>query len=141
MADEPTIESLQKQVADLQAEKATQDKTITDLRQEAADRRIAARDQQVRAHVLGHVVKSHNISFDAATYDYSKHGLEDGKVTGDVDYTPTAPRGGGGQNQGGDGTGGGGGSGLTMDDVKKMSRFEIKERWDDVSKVLDASAA
>ena len=137
---EVTIETLQQEVADLKAEKATADKQITDLRQEAADRRIAARDSQVRAHVLGHVVKAHNISFDPTTYDYSKHGLEDGKVTGDVDYTPTGV-GNQNQNQGGDGTGGGGSTGLTMDDINKMDRFQIKERWDDVAKVLDSSAA
>ena len=126
-------QKLEERVATLEAEAAVKDDTITSLRQEAAKRRIAARDNQIRSHVVEHVLRAHQIKFDPAEYDYSQHGVEDGQVTGDVTYKAAKPK--------SDGTppvkptGGGTSGTLTEEDIYKMSPAEITKRWDDVSKV------
>lgn len=141
MPDEQGNKTDAEKLVQVQAELDASTKEVASLKQEAAQRRVAGNAALKNQHVLNHVVRAHNIDFDVATYDMGKLEIEDGKVVGEVEYKPAGTSSGTGKGTGKPATGGGGSSGsdanvLTKEAVGKMDRYQIMEKWDEVSKVL-----
>jgi len=106
---------------------------VSALRNEAAKFRLARNEALRQGHVLGTVLKAHNISFNIEDADYSNLNIDNGKVVGDYQYTPkkiatynppdvakTDPV-------------------LTIDKIKEMSAQDIMKDYDNVMATLENS--
>lgn len=102
------------------------------LSQEAANYRTQRSDALKRAHVLEAVLKGHNVSVDTSGIPTDHLKVEDGKVIGDVQYTPpkfnhpqqtTPPI----QNSN---------PPLTLEAIKSMSVKDIEANFDQVMAVV-----
>lgn len=115
-------ESVSKELADLR-------KQIESLRNENATRRIKARDSNKQLVAMETVLKAHNIDFDVEKADLSNIDLDN--RTG-FDYQVSKPK----LNEPKRVERGGPPSKLTVDDVSKMSKDDIKDNWELVMKTM-----
>ena len=139
MTDTEKIAALEKELKESN-EKFTQlqadsTKAITDLesvRSEAAGYRVMRNQALRETAALTKVVKAHNITFDVGSADLKGLSIEDGKVSGEFEYTATkattqVP-----------GTQGIKGDEITPESIKGMTPEQINANWDKVSAVLAA---
>lgn len=120
---------------------AAASKPETALRAEAGRYRTARNASLKREAALRAALEAHGVDPDGALQrsDISGLSIKDGEVEGDVTYTPpTFPSATTGAT--GKPAAAGPAAGLTMDDVRKMDRHQILERYDEVQAVYRAHA-
>ena len=105
------------------------------LRNESARYRTERNASLRREHAVGTVLKAHNISFDVGQADLGSLSINNGKVEGEFDYTPTKA-----ENRQAPEEVSTKEEKLTLDTVRAWSPDKINAEWEQVSKLLEEAA-
>jgi len=133
--DTATPEQLRERIKQLQAESAQAQKgselAQKRLQDESAARRVQRNDALKQAHAYKTIIDAHKIKH--GDLDLSQLSVKDGKVEGDINYTPS-----GGSQISPPPTPNNAASGLTREQVATMTTDEINARWSEVERALSA---
>lgn len=127
------LSKVNQELSDLRSQSETNAKSLSD---EAAKYRTERNNALRQAHVLGTVVKKHNIEFDVRGIDLTKLEIENGAVKGEFEYKPAEPK-----DKTNPPVNNNPPQGYTMEQINKMSVDEIANLSADDHKKLMADFA